>query len=153
MQGGRRWLELLCPSCRMSLQQVGYKPIPAQSTWGHWDPSHLRALGVIGTHPTSEHLGSLGPIPPQSTWGHRDPSHLRALGVIGTHPTSEHLGSLGPIPPQSTIGTHPTSEHLGSLGPIPPQSTWGHWDSSQLRVLGVIGSVLSHLCLKCCCPH
>ena len=36
MQGERRWLELPCPSCRMSLQQVGYKPIPAQSTWGHW---------------------------------------------------------------------------------------------------------------------
>ena len=36
MQGERRWLELLCPSCRMSPQRVGHKPILAQNTWGHW---------------------------------------------------------------------------------------------------------------------
>ncbi|KAL5503001.1 hypothetical protein EMCRGX_G009875 [Ephydatia muelleri] len=32
---------------------------------------------------------------------------------------------------------------------------YSEWDTnpSQLRALRVIGSVLSHLCLKCCCPH
>ena len=36
MQDLRRWHELLCPSCHMFLQQVGHKPIPAQSTCDHW---------------------------------------------------------------------------------------------------------------------
>ena len=36
MRGGRRWHELLCPSCRTSLRRVGHKPIPALNTWGHW---------------------------------------------------------------------------------------------------------------------
>ena len=42
-----------------------------------------------------------------------------------------------------------------SLPQLPYESTASAWDTnpSQLRALGVIGSVLSHLCLKCCCPH
>ena len=97
MQGGRRWLELLCPSCRTSLQQVGHKPIPAQSTSGHWlcafTPLPQVLLPPLTCLPQGEwrkrgHIKGLL-CPPSPPSGHGD--RIPALDLSGDCDERPHL--------------------------------------------------------------